>query len=94
MHPTVTNERRHRSLFRSEFFQVCIGLALAILLFQADRAISGDGDTAPLPHAIVNKDAIAVGFHIVRLECDTIVAALDRVVRIAASPCHFISISK
>lgn len=94
MRSNATSGHRQKRPFRSEFLQVCIGLALAIVLFQADRAISGQGNLDPMPHAIVNKDVIAAGVSIVRLECNTIVATLDLVVRIAASPCHFISISK
>ena len=94
MQSTGNSAGRQKSLLRSEILQVCVGLFLAILLFQADRMISGPGNTNPLPHAAANRDAVAVGIRIVRLECDAIVEVLDRVVRIDTSPCRFITISK
>ena len=83
---------RQKGLFRSDIFQVCFGLVLAVFLVQADRAISAQGNNDPLAHPTVNKDAVAAGLHVVRLECDTVVALLDRVVKIGASPCRFICI--
>jgi len=83
---------RHKSLFRSDIFQVCLGLVLAVFLFQADRAISAQGNGDPLAHPVVNKGAIAAGIRVVRLECDTVVALLGRVVKIDASACGFICI--
>jgi len=83
---------RHKSLFRSDIFEVCLGLVLAVFLVQADGAISAHGNSDPLAHPSVNKGAIAAGLRVVRLECDTVVALLGRVVKIDASACGFICI--
>jgi len=69
---------RPRRPIRSEIFQICIGLVLAAFLFQADRTISALGPEGALSHTILNRHTIEVGAHMVRLEVDHLIDALDR----------------
>ncbi|HEY0282045.1 MAG TPA: hypothetical protein VGC27_05425 [Rhizomicrobium sp.] len=85
---------RIRRLVRADIFQMCIGLVLAVFLVQSDRAISSFG-AAGAPPALISKDAIVAGAHMVHLECVRLVTAFNNVVRVTKSgstPCHFIAI--
>ena len=89
------NGNRRGRLIRSDIFQICIGLVLAVFLFQSDRAISAIGAEGASPHAIISKDAITAGARMVDLECVRLVVALNRVVRVTtsdANACHFMAI--
>ncbi|MGA7675503.1 MAG: hypothetical protein WCA78_10745 [Rhizomicrobium sp.] len=92
MRSSGSNGHRHASPIRSNIFQICVGLALAVFLFQADRMISALGAEDELPPAVVSKDVFAVGIHVVKLECGYMAAVLNRVVKIGATPCHLTTI--
>jgi hypothetical protein len=85
---------RQGRLIRSDIFQICVGLVLAVFLFQADRTISALGADGAPSHAVIGKDAMTVSARMVQLECVRLAAALNRMVSVTsdANACHFIAI--
>jgi len=97
MHASGGDGGRYKSPTQSKIFQMGIGIALAVFLFQADRTISTFGAVGALPHAVVSKDTIVAGIRLVGLECDRLVVEVNRVVRVTsdgATPCHIMTIFK
>jgi len=68
-------------LIRSDIFQICLGLALAAFLVQADRTLSPREADAGLSYTMLNKHTVETGLHMVRLEADHLVAVLSDALR-------------
>jgi len=71
--------RPHNRSLLSDILQIVAGLALAVFLFQSDRAaIETRANT--FSQAVLRKDAIDFGLHMIRLEVVHLAASLGRAI--------------
>ena len=71
--------RPHKRPLLSDVFQILAGLALAVFLFQSDRAMV-ETRADSLSQTVLRKDAIDLGLHMIRLEVVHLVAYVGRTI--------------